>query len=241
MQVKVEIRGRSEDTPEGYAATACAQGSSHERYEDSFVLLTRDIPLVAEAGRGELFAVFDGVSKAPQGLRASNIMAGSLVDFYRARNFHPPTCEALRTLLFENNLKIHNCGADQWGACVGTVAWVKESVLHLFHVGDTNAVLITDDGPHMLTEARDWKSSHFGMGPNLEIAEYSIDLSQKGDYLLLCSDGLTGGAQDDFQSIAQFLGNNSIEVAARLMVSSAQLRSTDDITVVLVDIAELLC
>ena len=58
-------------------------GKTHKINEDSYRLLGNTIPLIAKAGRGQLFAVFDGMGSAPRGGEAANIMSSCLIDFYR--------------------------------------------------------------------------------------------------------------------------------------------------------------
>ena len=45
--------------------------STRKPYEDRYRLLTKDIPLVGKSGRGELFAVLDGIGGAPRGMAAA--------------------------------------------------------------------------------------------------------------------------------------------------------------------------
>ena len=45
----------------GTAVVAWYKGLAHKYYEDSFRLLSRDVLVVGALGRGEIYAVFDGM------------------------------------------------------------------------------------------------------------------------------------------------------------------------------------
>jgi len=55
------------------AAVAHLRGTKHQFYEDSFRMLSRDVPLVENRNRGEIFAVFDGIGSAPEGRHAAQV------------------------------------------------------------------------------------------------------------------------------------------------------------------------
>ena len=73
----------------GSAAVAWRKGTKHTLYEDRYRMLPREIPLVAQRERGEIYAVFDGIGSAPQGRTAAQFMADKLLDFYRKTDEYP--------------------------------------------------------------------------------------------------------------------------------------------------------
>jgi len=66
----------------GNAVVSWLASPSHP-YEDSSSILSRDVPLVRSAKKGELFAVFDGIGSAPEGGRSARTMAASLSQFFK--------------------------------------------------------------------------------------------------------------------------------------------------------------
>jgi PPM family protein phosphatase len=130
-----------------FVAVSWLKESRHPFYEDSFRMLSRDIPIVGEQNRGEIFAVFDGSGSAPDGRQAAWKMADCLLEFYRKPGIYPSLLEGVRDLLLATNMDIFNWGfmpgTDKpKGGCAGTVVWIIEDQLYMFHAGDTTALLI---------------------------------------------------------------------------------------------------
>lgn len=142
----------------GAAAVSWIKGIKHRVYEDRYRILSRDIPLVAQANRGELFAVFDGIGSAPRGMSAAQEMADCLVRFFREPDTIPCSTVGLHQLLFESNQNIfawgNMSGTDRpMGGCTGTIAWLWVDRMVVYHAGDTTALLIRDGEPRELTRA----------------------------------------------------------------------------------------
>ncbi len=69
--------------------------------------------------------------------------------FYQQFENHPATWQGIRDLLLEGNMEISKWGLmpgkdHPLGGCAGTVAWINEKKLFIFHAGDTLAILIRD-------------------------------------------------------------------------------------------------
>ncbi len=112
--------------PDANACVAYACAPSRPVTEDRFRLLGRFVPLLDAAGRGELFAVFDGVSTSRKGAIAAQAMCDALPRWYRESEWFPPTAESLNRLILEANDSVRCLGIDPdsglpLGACVGTV------------------------------------------------------------------------------------------------------------------------
>lgn len=182
----------------GHCAVAWQKGR-HSFYEDRYRLLCRPIPLVEQAGRGEIYAVCDGVGSAPKGMAAAQEVCNILVRFYENAKMLPASSEAILDLLNQANDEILSWGTIQdavrsLGACAGTVIWVdKNWVAHVFHAGDTSALLIRDGIVQQLTtvhhSAAGHLTSYFGLD-YLQLETKEIQL-EEGDRLLLLSDGIT--------------------------------------------------
>lgn len=231
------------------AAVSWLASPSHP-YEDRYRLLSRDIPLVAKSGRGELFAVCDGISTAPLGMSAAQAVADSLLAFYRDPAGHPVTQEGLEQILSQSNQTIFNWGFRDGsdspkGGCVATVAWLYEEQLTLFHAGDTVGMLLRPgDEATVLTSVHEtdgFVSRYFGMGDALQLQIVHTPI-EEGDVVLLMSDGVTkrfSPAEAASLVWEIFDGSGDLGRAAEELVNRSRLRgSTDDITVLLIEVEE---
>lgn len=182
----------------GNAAVAWMKGTKHKFYEDRYRLLSQDIPLVQRSNRGEIFAIFDGIGGAPEGRRAAQQMSDHLISFIQEPDRFTPDAEGMKSLLMEANNIANSWGfipgtERPLGGCAGTVAWINEGLLHLFHAGDTVGILIRDGQGTVLTklhEANGMLYRYFGLGPTLKIDAISCALKNY-DKILLITDGVT--------------------------------------------------
>lgn len=233
------------DQREG-AAVSHAKGTRHRFYEDAFRMLSRDVPLVAQQQRGELFAVFDGIGSAPEGRHAAQVMADALVRFYREPEGVEPSAQGMVTLLTEANNEIWSWGVINGtnrplGGCAGTIVWLIEDELHVFHAGDTSAVLIRDGKATALTREHQAEDGaifkYFGIGDNL-ILDVSQLTIEEGDRILLVSDGVTK-YRAALEVADRVRDTPLIQNAVRDVVRQCQLAGvSDDITAMLIDVEE---
>jgi len=228
-------------------AVAWLKGSKHTYYEDSFRMLSRDVPLVAQRERGEIFAVFDGIGSAPLGRHAAQEMAEHLVKFYREEETASSGWRGIKQVLADANMAIHNWGyipgTDKpKGGCAGTVVSLNNDELHVFHAGDTLGLLIRDGLPIQITQTHQLDNGaifrYFGLGEalNMEIECFKIEES---DRILILSDGVTKvfSAKDAVGLIEE---HQNISMAVKTLVQRAQaMGSTDDITAMLVQVEEI--
>jgi len=229
------------------AAVSYLKGTKHKYYEDSFRMLPRDIPLVEQKKRGELFAVFDGIGSAPEGRHAAQEMAESLLRFYREPDAYSASWEGIKTLLMEANLTIHQWGfmpgTDKpLGGCAGTVVWLIGENLYVFHAGDTVALLIRDGKgmeltkPHQMSDGAIYR--YFGLGPDLQIDVECFQI-EESDRILLLTDGVTKifHPVEAGNIIEKYI---DLPLAVKTLVHRSQsLGSTDDITAMLIQIEEI--
>ncbi len=230
----------------GSAVVAWEPGMNHRLYEDSFRLLTQEVPLVARAHRGELFAICDGIGSAPKGRESAQAFTKGLDRFYHECHLYTADPKGVHDLLHQLNMEIHSWGFISatnlpLGGCAGTIAWYLEERLHIFHAGDTAAVFCQDgEGPVLLTrfhEIDGFLVNYFGIGPNLTIETTEVQV-EAFDRLLLMSDGVTKRipAEAAGELVMQ---HERIDVAATELARRARaLGSTDDITVMLVEFQE---
>lgn len=227
------------------------KGKSHKFNEDRYRLLGGKIPLVEKSGRGEVYAVFDGMGSAQRGAEAAQYMCDRLFDVYQDETFSA-TPEVFGALLQNANKTINEWGCMQsasrpLGACSGTVAWFYDGSLLTFHAGDTFALLLhgdCDDASEYEILTTEHAIGHgllryFGMGQFLKIEVRRHEIND-GDILLLISDGVMKSV--GFKLMAEkvrFWIRHSPQFAAQeLCRLSEHYGSTDDITVVLVEVVE---
>ena len=227
----------------GIASVAWMKGTTHKFYEDRYRLLCRPVPIVKQQERGEILAVFDGIGSAPRGMAAAQTMCDSLVIFFREPEAYPISHKAIELLMMEANREIYDWGfmpgtEQPLGGCVGTVVWIHEEVLYVFHAGDTSALLIRDGVFEQLTAQHEIDGAinrYFGMGENLQIDVYRQDI-EESDRILLMSDGVTKAlTPKDIAALTE--KHHDKTVAVKEIANLARKRgSMDDITVLMVEV-----
>lgn len=219
-------------------------------YEDRYRLLTKAAPLVEKGGRGELYAVMDGMGSAPLGMTAAQQVCDDLVKFYRESNRFSADEASLLHLLSESNMTINGWGyvkgTDQpLGGAVGTIAWINDKQLTIFHAGDSTGIMLRDrQSPHVLTSRHETDGGitrYFGMGRKLEIEVRTMHLKY-GDLLLLVSDGITNvfsPAEAGAHVLKEYHRTGDIGVAAQDIVRVSRSRGeSDDITALIIEFEE---
>ena len=232
--VRVNRRGR--------AAVAEMKGSTHQFYEDRYRLLSGEIDLVKEASRGELFAVFDGVSTAPRGMAAAQAMADALLKFFEEPTSFTANVEGLEKLIRAANAEIHDWGVmpgtdRPLGACAGTIAWIHNGTATIFHAGDTEAWLLKNGDCTCVVESSSEGNiimDYFGQGDSLLLKVRTFRFVP-GNRLLLFSDGLTKVLnQPDIDRALRDSG--PVDRAVRFLVEAAErLRAPDDVTALIIE------
>ena len=233
----------------GCAAVSWLKSPKH-LYEDRYRLLTKGITVVDRAQRGELFGVFDGIGSAPMGMAAAQAMADSLADFFRHPDLYPADWQGLYKLLHGINSSIFSWGAMEGtdhplGGCAGTVAWLHDEHVTLFHAGDTVGILVRDgQEPRQLTRLHDIHGDiyrYFGLGKALEIDVESC-VVEEGDLVLLISDGITKAysTTEAANLVSEVYGKTGdiAKAAEELVTRSRGRKSTDDITALIVEIED---
>jgi serine/threonine protein phosphatase PrpC len=224
--------------------------STRKPYEDRYRLLSKDIPLVGRSGRGELFAVMDGIGGAPRGMQAAQAVADCLLDFYRKPDEITPDAAGLNQLLLQTNQAINGWGCMEGtdrplGGAAGTVVWLHDQKLTLFHAGDTAGILLRQNRPpRQLTSLHEYDggiSRYFGLGRHLKI-ESNTSALVEGDLILLVSDGVTKvysttEAANLVQEMFDKTGDSAIAVQ-ELVTRSRSKKSVDDITAMLIEVLD---
>lgn len=235
----------TKDNLPAYVGFFTQSGQGRSRNADRFRILTRKAPLIREAGRGELFAVFDGIGSKKLGGEAAETMCESLVNFFKHKDEYPCSIEGVKAVLEEGNRRIAGWGHDpgsgkKAGGCAGTVLWIIEESLVFFHVGDTSGVLIQGEEVHEATrphQASDGALERFlGQGQDLQIDILEAELTDY-DTIVLASDGVSSVLT--LQDQASLVKDRPAGIAAKDLVHQAEAKgSRDDRTAVVIDLFE---
>jgi len=227
----------------GCAAAAFLEGTRHALYEDRYRILSRDVPIVGAANRGELFGVFDGIGSAEKGRDAAQEMADTLPLFFQDLGKYNASPESVSFLLMEGNMRIHSWGIREGtgvplGGCAGTVVWICDDNLYIFHAGDTVALLNRGGETSVLTRAHALGdgaiSRYFGFGARLEI-DVSHLVMEDLDRVVLLTDGVTKALHPKEAGLI-LEEYADISMAAKALVQrSRSLGSSDDITALVIE------
>lgn len=211
--------------------------------------------------RGLLFAVADGMGGANAGEFASQLALEALTEgYYLSPSSNLP--ERLRDALMEASRRIfseaeQNPDRHGMGTTLSVVA-VYGDWAYVAQVGDSRVYLarpkhailqITNDHSLVAEQVRNGYISPeearthslknlitraVGIKETVKVDLFSIHI-QQGDTFLICSDGLSNLVEDG--EIAQGLGNDNIQSAARVLVGRALHEGgTDNVTAVVLRI-----
>jgi protein phosphatase len=181
----------------------------------------------------------------------------------RASSYLPWTNRLGDAVRRSNEVIYHHGQSDRNRAEMGTTvvgAWVNQHVASVAHVGDSRAYLWHDNGLQLLTSDHSLVEEQVRAGvlsreQSLESVEQNVlvrvlggapdvdvDLQEvpvvPGDYLLLCSDGLTRMVPD--QALAEAIGRLRApqRICDYLIDAANRNGGADNITVVVVQVVE---
>jgi len=190
---------------------------------------------------------------------------GDEVDAYEdsASSYLPWTNRLGEAVRRSNEVIYHHGQSDPRRAEMGTTvvgAWVNHHIASVAHVGDSRAYLWHDNGLQLLTcdhslveeqvragllnRAQSLESSQqnvllrvLGGGPDVDVDLQEIPVVP-GDYLLLCSDGLTRMVPD--AALADAIGRLRApqHICDHLIDTANRNGGADNITVVVVEVVE---
>ncbi len=207
-----------------------------------------------------LFCVSDGMGGHAAGEVASSIAVETI-----AKTAPTSADPALLGAAVESaNAAVIEAAANGRGkpgmGCTATVAYIEGHTLAIAHVGDSRAYLLhngmlirvthdhslveelVDAGEITADEARNHPNRSvitraLGSDPHMYADHFTLNI-EKGDRLILCSDGLSGMIPDrDIESIAQ--ESSTAQLAADNLVDAALAAGgADNVTVVVVDVMD---
>jgi serine/threonine protein phosphatase PrpC len=233
------------------AGAASDVGRVREINEDRYLVADR------------VFAVCDGLG----GHQAGEVASATAVETLREA-FSEPTLDCLLEAVRNANRAVWQLAQDQpdkrgMGTTLTAVAVVEsddEEQLAVVNVGDSRGYLLRDGELTQLTEdhslvaemERDGRLTHeealvhpqravitraLGLDPEVEV-DYLELLPYRGDRLLLCTDGLTNELTDDAVGSTLRRLADPDEAAKDLVGQARASGGSDNITVVVIDIAE---
>ena len=197
-------------------AVACERGPRDENQD----WLSWD-----QSPRGDLFIVADGMGGHKGGARAARTTVTAVSKHLAAVPPERPLREALQEAVRRTNQEVYDLahGADAESENMGStivIAVVSHGTLQVAHVGDSRAYLyrrgqltpltrdhtevqqMLDAGLITLQEAHDHPEAHVlsravGSRPTVDVEVGEPLALERGDALLLCSDGLSGFVGDE--------------------------------------------
>ena len=223
-------------------------GRVRELNEDAYALRADD----------GLFVVCDGMGGAPAGEVASQLAIDVMLrQLEHAAHGHgaqesgdasylPHTSRLASAVRRSNEFIYDRAQRDPEQAGMGTTlvgAWIRQHVASVAHVGDSRAYLWHDDRlepltrDHSLSEAQ----AHvlvrvLGREPDVDVDLTEVPV-QPGDYVLLCSDGLTRMVADRELAQAIFEFREPQRICDHLIAAANRNGGADNITVVVVEVA----
>ena len=220
--------------------------------------VNQDAALALDLPGGGLYAVADGMGGHAAGELASNIALDALQGAYLKGKGRPP--QRLAQAVQAANLAVMQRATGQ-ASGMGTtlISLVLDGAAAIVgHVGDSRAYLLRGGELRQLTQDHSWVAEQVRLGliTEQEAREHQwrnivsnalggeeqarLDLfgflAQRGDRLLLCSDGLTV-VVSDAEIESRLAGIAEPEEAARALVNAAnEAGGPDNITVIVVDV-----
>ena len=207
-----------------------------------------------------LYMVADGMGGHQSGDLASRYLVRNLCTYIRETDGEPP--EVLLRAVQQVNGELYQLSTEKPEyAGMGTTlvaATVKEGVLYVANVGDSRLYLVRRDGLKQVTRDHSFVEEMVSMGRmergsqsylekkniitravgidrRVEVDLFEVEL-EEGDYILLCSDGLSNMVDNTDLFRLSFLPG-SLEKKAEAMATLANERGgRDNISVVLVEI-----
>lgn len=208
---------------------------------------------------GTLLIVADGMGGHTGGGEASQIAADTLLDIYQ-RHQSDPIVNTLERGFKEANRVIFEKSAEMLTAKgMGTTlvaAFLKGSKLQFAHVGDSRGYLINNAGITQFTEDHSYVASLVKAGviapeeaedhPESHVITRAIGLKEtvlvdtspqplnlkKGDYVLLCCDGLWGVVPDDEILACIRQDSEPDKISENLVKQAVDNGGPDNITVI---------
>lgn len=214
---------------------------------------------------GDLIIVCDGMGGNKGGFRASRLAVEAIKEEFekiKGVNFDPKT--VLREALEQADKKMKKESAEnpdlkEMGS-TAVVLLIKGDEAYTAHIGDSRIYMIRDGNIHQLTKDHSLVQQMVDGGiisaekakdhPNKNVIVRSLgadgssepEIAEpfrifKGDYFILCTDGLTAYLED--YEIKQVITTNNLQEACKILIDTANERGgKDNITVQIVHVVK---
>jgi PPM family protein phosphatase len=237
-------------------------GRVRENNEDKFDFFEPEDEDALTA-RGAFYAVADGMGGHAAGQIASEMALKTIINSYYADNLGDVNDALTRSVQQANSLIYDTARAIVERNGMGTTltgAVVRGDELHVVQVGDSRAYLIRDGKVRQITNDHSWVAEQVRLGALTEEEAHSspfrnvitrslgaapgvepdiyIEQLERGDIIVLCSDGLSGNLSAD--DIRQTVENISPSLAAKKLVDLANDRGgSDNITALVIQVKDI--
>ena len=179
-----------------------------------------------------ILVMADGLGGLPQGDLASRAAVDTFLE--KARLNFPSTPEGIDNLMHEVNQAVIKTG----GATTLCAALIDQSELAIINLGDSRAYLWQEQKLHQITtDHRLFPESNIlthclGSPAQTQVDLFSEKL-QPGDFLLLCTDGLTDVLSDEEIAKTLKVISSPEEISHQLIDQTFHHGASDNISVVL--------
>ncbi|CBL45138.1 Hypothetical protein HDN1F_15550 [gamma proteobacterium HdN1] len=209
------------------------KGSKSDENEDSFFL----------SPASSLFVVADGVGGGPDGKQASQSVIAEFAALGQGTVSHERIAHAIESA----NQKVYSQAREQGKqgmASTVVAAWIAESRLEVFNVGDSRAYRIDESGITQLSVdhshvngdavSRNKITNAVGIRKEIRIEVASFEVPKRG-YLLLVSDGISDPLTDERIRAEVLRSDLSLFEKCLVLTSEAENHGgRDDKTVILI-------
>lgn len=217
------------------AISQSKQGQRSNNNEDASLAFT-------SAG---IFAVADGVGGNPAGDQASKLTMNAISKGLSSDQVTQDSIISAICAANSNVMEYAKASRLNGMATTLTLAWVTENKVTCFNLGDSRIYHFRDDkliqltNDHIIKKQKNGRLKNYvtraiglSVDPGIELTEFHW---QKGDILLLMSDGISDKLSD--QRLGEICNNNQLTMfdKANHMIEEASLNgSTDDKTIIIV-------
>ena len=212
-------------------------------------------PATQQQIKGVALALADGISTSSVSQVASETAVKSFLsdyfctsDAWSARTSGTKVVQSVNGWLYAQSQQSEfKYNKEKGYVCTFSALVFKSKLAHIFHVGDSRIYRVRHDRLEQLTkDHRSWTSSSesylsraLGVNDHVAVDYHAIDV-QKGDYFLLCTDGVYEFCGTEAILAAIKANPNDLEHAAKLIVSKAfQNGSDDNLTIQVAHVEEL--
>ena len=205
-----------------------------------------------------LFILADGMGGHKAGDYASKYLVETMVGYVSKTTVNDPVRVMNNALMLSNAMIYHKSMEEEELSGMGSTlvgAVIEDDVMTVCNVGDSRLYLIRDDitqvtrdhsyvqemidkgmmerGSKEYYKKKKYLTRAVGSEESVRADYFEVELMD-GDYILLCSDGLTNMVDDD-RLLSLISGNGSLEYKARKLIADAnEGGGLDNIAVILI-------